>query len=71
MLLFTQKLTADGFMVFLWALSCALMGAGSGLVANDSSDIACDSDFSNCEPICSSAAWRTGVAVSVVAGLEL
>jgi len=61
---------ADGFMLFIWALSCALMGAGSGRVANDSSDIACDSDFSNCGPITSTTAWKTGIAVSVVAGLQ-
>jgi len=67
----TRIVVADGFMVFIWALSCALMAAGSGLVANDSSDIACDQTFSNCEPITSAVAWRTGIAVSVVAGLQM
>jgi len=61
---------ADGFMLFMWALSCALMAAGSGRVANDSNDIACDQNFSNCEPVSSTVAWKTGVAVSVVAGLQ-
>jgi len=68
---FNRKVAADGFMVFIWALSCGLMAAGSGLVANDPNDIACDQSFSNCEPITSAVAWRTGIAVSVVAGLQI
>jgi hypothetical protein len=67
---FTRMVAADGFMVFIWALSCALMAAGSGLLANNSNDMACDQNFSNCEPVSSTVAWRTGVAVSVVAGLQ-
>jgi len=68
---FTRNVAADGFMVFLWALSCALMAAGSGVLANDTTDVACDQSFSNCEPVSSTVAWKTGVAVSVVAGLEI
>jgi hypothetical protein len=68
---FTRKVAADGFMVFIWALSCALMAAGSGVLAHDSVDVACDQSFSNCKPIHSTVAWKTGVAVSVVAGLEM
>jgi len=67
---FTRKVAADGFMVFIWALSCALMGAGSGRIAKDPYDMACDKTFSNCEPVSSTVAWRTGVAVSGIAGLQ-
>jgi hypothetical protein len=58
-------------MVFIWALSCALMAAGSGELANDTVDVACDESFLNCEPISSTTAWKTGVAVAAVAGLEM
>lgn len=71
MLPFTRKVAADGFMVFIWALSCALMAAGSGVLANDTIDVACDSSFQNCEQVSSTVAWKTGVAVSVIAGLEM
>jgi len=68
---FTRKVAADGFMVFIWALACGLMAAGSGVLAKDPNDIACDHSFSNCEPISSTVAWKTGIAASVVAGLQI
>jgi len=68
---FTRKVAADGFMVFIWALSCALMAAGSGVLANDTVDVACEEGFINCVPIGSTVAWKTGVALSAIAGLEI
>jgi hypothetical protein len=57
----------DMGVVLIWAVSFALLIAGSAMVS--SQDVSCYSDY--CTSVNSDPGWQTGVAAAAFSGLEL